>query len=199
MRFWIAAALCVATIGRGFVTAASAEELMVQLNERDREYRNTGTITLRHPATGDVLGVYDFATGGFGRGSAPLGTYEIGAFRGANDDPHHIGPRWMIRQLGQSDDGEAYDPRLKETRTALELHAAQHHAGSKGCIAVLGGPEVWQEFMHNLDYIINEGEPVVFTLTGNSAAAPAASEPPRSATGVKRASHKHERTAEQGS
>jgi hypothetical protein len=74
----------------------------------------------------------------------------------------------MIRQLGQSDDGQAYDPRLNETRTALELHAARHQPGSKGCIAVLGGPEVWQDFMRNLKYIINEGEPVVFTLVANS-------------------------------
>jgi hypothetical protein len=159
---------------------ASAENFAVQLNERDREYRNTGTITLRDPTTGDVLGVYEFATGGFGRGSAPFGTYEIGAFRGAADDPHRLGPRWMIRQLGQSDDGEAYDPRLNKTRTALELHAARQRPGSQGCIAVLGGPEVWRDFMSNLRYIINEAKSVMFTLAGKSDAQPAASEPARS-------------------
>jgi hypothetical protein len=180
MRYWVAAALCVATIIFACLVDASAENFAVQLNERDREYRNTGTITLRDPMTGGVLGVYEFATGGFGRGSAPFGTYEIGAFRSAADDPHRLGPRWMIRQLGQSDDGEAYDPRLNKTRTALELHAARRHAGSQGCIAVLGGPGVWQSFMSNLSYIINGGKPVLFTLTGKSDAQHAASEPARS-------------------
>jgi hypothetical protein len=183
MRYWVAAALCVATMNCGFMTAAGAGNFAVRLNEQDREYRNTGTITLRHPATGEILGVYDFATGGFGRGGAPFGTYEIGAFRGANDDPHHIGPRWMIRQLGQPDDGQAYDPRLNETRTALELHAARHHAGSKGCIAVLGGLEIWQNFMRNLKHIIDEGKPVVFTLAANPDA-PAATRRPNVASGT---------------
>ena len=176
MRYLVAGMLCVATMISTSMTAASRENFAIQLNERDREYRNTGMITLRDPTTGDILGIYGFATGGFGRGSAPFGTYEIGAFRGTKDDPHHIGPRWMIRQLGQSDDGQAYDPRLHKTRTALELHAAGYHAGSKGCIAVLGGPEVWQDFMRNLNHIINEGERVMFTLAGNSDAVPAISE-----------------------
>jgi len=176
MRYWIAAALCVATMISGSMSAASTENFAVQLNERDREYRNTGTITLRDPTTGNTLGTYGFATGGFGRGSAPFGAYEVGAFRGTKDDPHHIGPRWMIRQLGQSDDGQAYDPRLHKTRTALELHAARHQGGSQGCIAVLGGPEVWEDFMRNLNYIISEAKRVVFRLGGNSDAVPAASE-----------------------
>jgi hypothetical protein len=177
MRYWVAAALCAATMMSACVSQAADENVAVKLNERDREYRNTGTITLRDPITGALLGSYEFATGGFGRGSAPFGTYELGAFRGTNDDPRRIGPRWMIKQLGQSEDGEAYDPRVKGMRTALELHSAHRSTGSQGCIAVIGGPEVWEEFMHNLHHIIEEAGQVVFTLEGNPDAATPASEP----------------------
>jgi hypothetical protein len=177
MRYWVAAALCAATMMSACVSQAADEHVAVKLNERDREYRNTGTITLRDPITGSLLGSYEFATGGFGRGSAPFGTYELGAFRGTNDDPRRIGPRWMIKQLGQSEDGEAYDPRVKGMRTALELHSAHRSTGSQGCIAVIGGPEVWEEFMHNLHHIIEEAGQVVFTLEGNPDAATPASEP----------------------
>ena len=172
MRYWIAAALCAATMMSACVSQAADGTVAVKLNERDREYRNTGTITLRDPITGALLGSYEFATGGFGRGSAPFGTYELGAFRGRNDDPHRIGPRWMIKQQGQSEDGEAYDPRVNRVRTSLELHSARRTPGSQGCIAVLGGPEVWAEFMNNLHHIIDEIGQVVFTLEGNPEAAP---------------------------
>src|ERR671937_1256996 len=128
MRYWVAAALCAATMMSACGNWAAADSFAVKLNERDREYRNTGFIILRDPTTGVLLGSYEFATGGFGRGSAPFGTYELGAFRGTNDDPHRIGPRWMIKQLGQVEDGEAYDPRVKGVRTALELHSARRAA-----------------------------------------------------------------------
>jgi hypothetical protein len=177
MRYWIAAALCAATMMSACGSQAANDNVAVKLNERDREYRNTGTITLRDPVTGALLGSYEFATGGFGRGSAPFGTYELGAFRGTNDDPHRIGPRWMIKQQGQFEDGEAYDPRVKRIRTSLELHSAHRVTGSQGCIAVLGGPEVWEEFMRNLHHIIDELGQVVFTLEGNPEAAPPPSEP----------------------
>jgi hypothetical protein len=172
MRYWVAAAVCAATIASCATPVAAADAFAVQLNERDRGYRNTGTITLRDPVSGAVLGSYDFATGGYGRGSAPFGIYELGMFRDADDDPHHIGPRWMLRQQGQPEDGQAYDPRLEDIRTQLELHAAVHRAGTKGCIAVLGGQRVWQDFVRNLSQIISQLGRVVFTLTGNSAATP---------------------------
>jgi hypothetical protein len=159
------------------VNRATAESFAIKLNEQDREYRNTGTITLRDPITGALLGRYEFATGGFGRGGAPFGTYELGAFRDTNDDPHRIGPRWMIKQQGQSEDGHAYDPRLKGIRTGLELHSAGRLRGSQGCIAVLGGPKVWEEFMYNLNHIISEVGQVAFTLVGNPEPVLAAGEP----------------------
>jgi hypothetical protein len=197
MRYWVAAALCAATMTSVCSSPAAADSFAIKLNERDREYINTGIITLRDPITGALLGSYEFATGGFGRGSAPFGTYELGAFRGPDDDPHRIGPRWMIKQLGQSEDGEAYDPRVKGTRTALELHSAGRLSGSAGCIAVLGGPEVWEEFMRNLHHIIDEAGQVVFTLVGNPDVAPPASESIPAAAGHdesprKRAMHRHD-------
>jgi hypothetical protein len=177
MRYWVAAALCAATMMSACVSRAADESVAVKLNERDREYRNTGTITLRDPITGALLASYEFATGGFGRGSAPFGTYELGAFRGPNDDPHRIGARWMIKQQGQSEDGQAYDPRLKGIRTGLELHSAGRLRGSQGCIAVLGGQEVWEAFMYNLNHIINEGGRVAFKLVGNPEPAQVPGEP----------------------
>jgi len=176
MRYWVAAVFCAAMMSAS-VNLAAAESFAIKLNEQDREYRNSGFITLRDPTTGALLGTYKFVTGGFGRGSAPFGTYELGAFRGTNDDPLHIGPRWMIKQQGQSEDGRAYDPQLKGIRTGLELHSAGRLLGSQGCIAVLGGPEVWEEFMYNLNHIINEVGPVAFTLVGNLEPATAAGEP----------------------
>lgn len=176
MRYWVAAAFCAGMMSAS-VNRAAAESFAIKLNEQDREYRNTGFITLRDPRTRSLLGSYNFVTGGFGRGSAPFGTYELGAFRGANDDPQHIGPRWMIKQQGQSEDGHAYDPRLKGIRTGLELHSAGRLRGSQGCIAVLGGPEVWEEFMYNLNHIIHEVGQVAFTLVGNPEPVPAAGEP----------------------
>lgn len=186
MRYWVAAALCAATIASDSTHASAADAFAVQLNEQDRGYRNTGTITLRDPVSDAVLGSYDFATGGFGRGSAPFGVYELGTFRDANDDPHHIGPRWMIRQQGRTEDGQAYDPRVEDVRTQLELHAAKRRPGTKGCIGVLGGERVWQEFMRNLTHIINQVGQVVFTLAGNPMGTSAAAEPMSNATRVTR-------------
>jgi hypothetical protein len=188
MRYWVAAAVSAATIACDLSHACAADAFIVELNERDRGYRNTGTITLRDPATDAVLGSYDFATGGFGRGSAPFGIYELGMFRDVNDDPHHIGPRWMIRQRGQTEDGQAYDPRLDDVRTALELHAAPRRAGTKGCIGVLGDEHVWQDFMRNLTHIISQVGQLVFTLAGNPLGTPAAAEPMSSAARVQRVS-----------
>src|SRR5262245_7341500 len=167
MRYWVAAALWAATIASDSTHASAADAFAVQLNDQDRGSRNTGTITLRDPASDAVLGSYDFATGGFGRGSATFGVYELGAFREINDDPHRIGPRWLIRTQGQTEDGQACAPRVKDVRTSLELHAAKRHPGTKGCLGVLGGERVWEEFVRNLAHIIDQVGQVVFTLAGN--------------------------------
>ena len=41
---------------------------------------------------------------------------------------------------------------------------------------MLGGPEVWQDFMRNLNHIIDQSKRVIFTLAGNLDALPAGSE-----------------------
>ena len=46
MRYLVAGILCVATMISTSMTAASRENFAIQLNERDREYRNTGMITI---------------------------------------------------------------------------------------------------------------------------------------------------------
>jgi len=125
------------------------------INEPSRQYRNTGTITLRDPIYGFVLGTYRFATGGRGRGSAPLTDYAVGKFR--DDGP--IGSRWMLRQVGR-EDGEVWDPHIGDMRTWIELHKA-HTGYSLGCIAVFGN---WGEFVHKLDYILSRAGTVRFIL-----------------------------------
>lgn len=134
--------------------------LVVTVREPRRAYRYTGTITLADPDTGDVLGHYTFATGGAGRGSAPFGDYEVGAFR--DDGP--IGPRWMLREVGR-DDGDVWDPKLRDMRTAIELHMAHGAPGfSLGCVAVLGGPAVWREFMARLFGLLDRLGGVAFVV-----------------------------------
>jgi len=151
--------------------ALADQSFEVVLNEQDRGYRNTGTIVLRDPDSGAELGTYQFATGGFGRGSAPFGIYDIGTFRDTGDDPLHIGPRWMLREPGH-EDGEVYDPKLKDERTAIELHRLRVSTGTLGCIGVVATPEVWEQFMTNLRLILAKRGHVSFVLSGNPNASP---------------------------
>lgn len=137
----------------------------VKINEKKHGDQNTGTITMH---VGNAAHTYTFVTGGCGRGAAPFGHYEIGAFRSHDDDPLNIGPRWMIKQVGL-DDGEANDPRYKTKRFDLELHMMHpgHVRCTLGCIGIDGGMPVWREFMDNLNTLIASVGTVHFTLAGN--------------------------------
>jgi hypothetical protein len=142
-----------ATLLCGWNNKADAKAFEVIVYQSANLYFNSGEITLRDPVSDKVLGKYQFVSGGFGRGSAPFGHYEIGAFR--NDG--WIGPRWEIRQRGL-EDGEAWDSRIRDMRTGIELHMMHgpgHIKGTLGCIGVLGGPKVWAEFRKHLNYIRN--------------------------------------------
>jgi hypothetical protein len=134
-----------------WINTAAAKAFEVIVYQSANLYFNSGEITLRDPVSDEVLGTYQFASGGFGRGSAPFGHYEIGRFR----KDGWIGPRWEIRQRGL-EDGEAWDSRIRSMRTGIELHMMHgpgHIKGTLGCIGVLGGPEVWAEFRKHLRYI----------------------------------------------
>jgi len=126
---------------------------VVKLNESSRQFRNTGTITLRHPIYGFVLGTYQFVTGGFGRGSAPFGVYEIGNFR--NDG--WIGPRWELHRPGfhPRRGFSAFDRRIRKMRTWLQLHSMHGmNKGTFGCIGVFGGRRVWSDFVAHVRLIL---------------------------------------------
>ena len=149
----------------GYSGIAHAQSITVTLNEQSRSYRNTGTISLRYGE--GVPTSYRFATGGFGRGSAPFGFYVIGAFRGLDDDPNNIGPRWMLRGPKAKDDGDSYDPKLGDMRYYIELHRARRSSGTQGCLGVLTDADGWKDFMAKLNLIIAQGGPVAFILEGN--------------------------------
>jgi len=147
----------------------------LKLNEHERQYRNTGTLTLRDPIFGITLGTYKIATGGFGHGSAPFGTYKIGRFRDPtkkDPDPKNIGKRWMLKQVGQEEDGDAYDHKLSIKRTAIELHRLRFSNGTAGCIGVGISPENWDQFVHDVNYIISQVGEVTFNVVGNPEATP---------------------------
>lgn len=148
--------------------AAHAAPLEITLHQREQGYFNSGTITLRDPFTNSVLGRYEFLTGGCGRGAAPFGTYEVGEYQGPDDDPLHIGPRWLIRHKGMAD-GEAQDPRYTIRRTELELHSL--HEGrwrcTLGCMGIDGGRAVYEQFMEHLRYLLWTVDHLEFTLAGN--------------------------------
>ena len=145
----------------------------IKLDEQNRQFRNTGTLTLRDPIFGITLGTYKIATGGFGRGSAPFGEYTIGRYRSSkDDDPKNIGKRWMITQYGQEDEGEAYDHKLKVRRNSLELHRLRFSNGTAGCIGVAVPPEKWDDFVKDINYIIAQAGKITFQLTGNPEAQP---------------------------
>lgn len=133
----------------------------IKIDDGVRKYRNTCTITMRDPVSSVIMGVYHCVTGGYSRGSAPLGSYEIGKFR--NDG--RIGPRWNLRQLGH-DEGEVWDPKLKDMRTGIELHGGHKMDGTQGCIGINEPSDVYDRFMHQLRYIIGMVGTVTFDLLG---------------------------------
>jgi hypothetical protein len=122
-------------------------------NTGERAYKNQGSLVLRDPKTGAVLGSYPYVTGGGGKGSLPEGEYNIGdMMRGGS-----LGDRWRLTQKGQPDD-TARDPGIPgvtggSQRSAFRIHQA-HGSGTLGCIGILGGNEVYQDFKNKLMYVI---------------------------------------------
>lgn len=138
-----------------FVVSAQSAPIEIVARETHRQHKLTGTITLREPITNRVLGVYEFVSGGFGRGSAPWGKYEIGAFR----DDGWIGPRWEVHQIGVDprDGDSAWDPRVGAMRTWIQIHTMHgfgHLRGTLGCFGVYGGPEVWAKFQGQMRFLL---------------------------------------------
>jgi hypothetical protein len=146
---------------------AAGQGLEIHLNERAQGHFNSGRIILRDIERNIVLGQYLFVTGGLGRGAVPFGTYEIGPFQGTDFDPLRIGPRWLLTQLGQPEEGMAADPRYPNApRTELEIHALRGPY-TLGCIGIVGGAAVYAEFMANLRRVLAQFGRVIFTIAGN--------------------------------
>lgn len=150
-------------------SALAGSPFVVKLNENNRYFRNSGTITLYDPWDGHIIGEYKFVTGGAGQGALPLGSYEIGAYRDDGGtsftrDSKEFRRRWMIRQTGL-EDGEALDKNGK--RNELELHSIHSSGRTIGCMGVMGGPEVWDDFVSKLQYVISSVGVVPFEIAAN--------------------------------
>ncbi len=119
-----------------------------------------GTLTLRDPSTGEVLGTYDFNNGGFGKGSIPNGNYEVSFPRLRNDEPgmisNGVGYSFNLTQQGMAD-GTADDPRYTADRTVLRIHPDGNNPGTEGCIGILGGADVQREFYEQAKQLVEQG------------------------------------------
>ena len=149
------------------------------LDQKDREYVNTGKMVLCDPETKEVLGKYEFVTGGYGRGSSPFGTYYLGNFRGTDDDPNGIGKRWMLSNIGPEpehvEDGLVKDPGNSvnpkpHMRKEIELHRARSK-GTAGCFGVVASKDAWSQFVDQMNVIRSKVGQVVFSLVGNPSGA----------------------------
>jgi hypothetical protein len=97
-----------------------------------------------------------FGTGGKGRGSLPIGTYDVGYHRAGKIQPGH-----SFELTGQA----TFDPKFGGAqRTGLLIHKAYDLGPLKshGCIAV--DQKQYDEFYNHLDSYIKENGPVVLTV-----------------------------------
>lgn len=125
-----------------------------------------GTLTLRDPNTGEVLGSYEFNNGGFGKGSIPEGTYEVSDGRRRSDTSAMMvdgyGYSFVLTQQGMAP-GTADDPRYSADRDLLRIHPDGNNPGTLGCIGILGGASVQRDFYENAQRLI-EANGGAFTL-----------------------------------
>jgi hypothetical protein len=165
------AILAATTPAKAFDEIRTEKAFVITLNENDRYFRNSGTITLYDPYIEDrVLGSYRFVSGGAGSGALPLGRYEVGSYRedpgtSFTKDTPEFRRRWMIKQIGL-EDGEALDPKGNK-RALLELHSLHGSGVTAGCLGVAGTPAVWDEFVWNMRYIQQALGRILFEIEAN--------------------------------
>jgi len=140
---------------------ANAQPIEIKLDQKARQYRYTGTLTLRDPFTNDVLGIYPLVSGGMGRGSSPFGKYEVGAFIDSDTNP-----RWNVHAVG-APDGEVWDERVQDMRTEIQLHRVHSLDGTLGCFGVVADLPAWRVFTSQLRYVIEWLGSVSFEVEGN--------------------------------
>jgi hypothetical protein len=111
-------------------------------------YRNRGQA--RQMATGKVTvngKVYQFRSGGGGRGSLPPGDYKI--------TPHlwsrHDKPTMQVDGVGYSFAmSDKYDSRVGGTRKLLRIHPDGGGAGTIGCLGIVGNGNVQRAFREDM-------------------------------------------------
>ena len=114
-----------------------------------RASMKSGTLQLKDPKTGKVLGTYKFNSGGGGRGAAPWGDYEVSNGRRRSDKPTMkvggFGYSFDLTQKGMPS-GQAKDPRFNSPRTHLRIHPDGRGKGTIGCIGIDGDKKTQQDF-----------------------------------------------------
>jgi hypothetical protein len=95
---------------------------------------------------------FDFVSGGRGRGSAPFGTYQVGALSGFKASRGTWVPGYPL--------SDAYDPFVNDTRTGLFIHPG--HDASAGCVAIR--KQEWPSFVKAMEGTAKGGCPVAIHL-----------------------------------
>lgn len=113
-----------------------------------RNSMKVGTLVLKDPQSGQVMGQYRFRNGGHGRGAIPWGTYEMSNGRRRSDQSFSSGGfgfSFDLTQKGMAH-GTARDSRYGTPRTLLRVHPDGGSPGTMGCIGIVGGADVQRDF-----------------------------------------------------
>ena len=124
-----------------------------------RASMKTGTLVLKDPKTGKVLGSYKFRSGGFGRGAAPWGNYEVSNGYRRNDHRGmkvgKVGYSFNLTQKGMPPT-QAKDPRFSTPRSQLLIHPDGNAKGTMGCIGIVGGEAIQADFYRKAKALQNK-------------------------------------------
>lgn len=89
---------------------------------------------------------YRFRSGGYGRGSAPTGSYTITPHRWSRPD-RAMNVGGVGYSFAMSD---KYDPRVNGTRTLLRIHPDGRGPGTMGCIGIVGNGAIQRRFREDM-------------------------------------------------
>ena len=91
--------------------------------------------------------VYNFRSGGGGRGNLPAGNYTIRPHLWSRSDKASM----MVDGVGYSFAmSDKYDPRVRGTRTLLRIHPDGLGPGTIGCIGIVGNGAVQRAFRNDM-------------------------------------------------
>jgi hypothetical protein len=155
LRITLAIALCVA-----FTAPAASQGLLdffkfvfpAQTFEQARAKTKRGYGAKVHGKIKINGKSFDFVSGGRGRGSAPFGTYRVGALSGFKAPKGTWVPGYPL--------SDAYDPFVKDTRTGLFIHPG--HNASAGCVAIR--KDEWTSFVKAMKGAAQGGGPLAIQL-----------------------------------